>query len=142
MKRKIISFVIIVLSVGAIYQVASYSTAEVKNTTSVTITSPEDALIAMPDELELKATRTTTITKSIVSEEGKGDIVNVQSQSEISTPTSNFYIKNNMNILLGTFISKINEDIYSIIVPIFTAPTTDISSSTLAYLHMLAYNLK
>jgi len=36
----------------------------------------------------------------------------------------------------------VNEDIYSIIVPIFTAPTTDISSSTLAYLHMLAYNLK
>lgn len=121
--RKIVLLAAIVFSIGICYKVSSYTYAKIQSNINFTINSSEDALIAIPDMIELKATKLVSVTTTLLD---KGDFIKYEekmnSESDdwieliaeeeensyqlkettqsIELSYNNFYVKNNMDYVI------------------------------------------
>lgn len=117
-RHKISLLCVLILSLGICYRVNSYTFAIVENSVGVKISSSENALIAMPEEIDLRVKKDITIIKTLTDKESN-EITNTEVMengeievltdedlnTQVSTETlvnvgvigHNFYITNNMN---------------------------------------------
>jgi hypothetical protein len=71
LKRKVLLAASLALSVGICYQVTSYTYAKVESNALLSVNSSEDALIAMPEAIELKVSKLVCVTYTLKDKDTK-----------------------------------------------------------------------
>lgn len=92
-RRKFVLIFIIVLSLGVCYEVNSYIYAIITNSVNYSVCDSEDALIAMPEEININVAKAVTVMKTLTDENPNGvELKEIKVDSD-----STFYICNNIN---------------------------------------------
>lgn len=100
---KIILMGVLTLSVGLCQQVSSYTMAKLDNTANVKISSSNEALIAMPEEIRLNIDKQVIISRT-KTDGMEGESVNETSSEVCSLKAHNFNITNNMKEEIKVYI--------------------------------------
>ena len=110
--RKILTITILTLSFIFIRQAASFTTTKIENTTKLSVSNSENALIATPNVFVLEVTKeintTTRVIMSKVSDEEIQSSTEETQVVQILPNTSNYYVRNNMDeiIYVDAYLDK------------------------------------